>query len=274
MTFYTDSWQSSVLNNASTPAEKALLSKATTQPWALWLGGSGDVTTVTRAIKTAAEQGTTPVFVMYNIPHRDCGSYSAGGAADGASYLAWVRQMAALMDGRAWIVLEPDAMGQASTCGGDERLKLLHDAGVILRAGGNRVYIDAGTSYWMKPATVSGLLKKVGRDAFDGISLNVSNFETTASSATFAADVSHAFGETMHFVVDTSRNGNGPTSDHAWCNPAGRALGERPHTGTGAMDAALWIKSPGFSDGTCNGGPTSGQFYKSYALELARNASW
>jgi endoglucanase len=28
-----------------------------------------------------------------------------------------------------------------------------------------------------------------------------------------------------HHLIGTSRNGLGPTPDHAWCNPPGRALG-------------------------------------------------
>ncbi|GIG19881.1 hypothetical protein Cch01nite_06050 [Cellulomonas chitinilytica] len=74
---------------------------------------------------------------------------------------------------------------------------------------------------------------------------------------------------TTHFVVDTSRNGQGPWAAPAgvysdaetWCNPPGRGLGVRPTTRTGAdlADAYLWIKVPGESDGECfrgTGGPT------------------
>jgi endoglucanase len=45
----------------------------------------------------------------------------------------------------------------------------------------------------------------------------------------------------------------------------------RPTSSTGApeADAFLWIKPPGESDGTCNGGPGAGQFWVDYALALA-----
>jgi len=71
-------------------------------------------------------------------------------------------------------------------------------------------------------------------------------------------------------VVDTSRNGNGPGTD--WCNPPGRATGERPTGSTGQplVDAYLWVETPGESDGTCNGGPPAGVFWPEYALALAR----
>ena len=40
------------------------------------------------------------------------------------------------------------------------------------------------------------------------------------------------------------------------------------------LDALLWVKLPGESDGTCNGGPAAGAWFPSMALELARNAKW
>jgi len=74
--------------------------------------------------------------------------------------------------------------------------------------------------------------------------------------------------EQAHFVIDTSRNGQGPwtppagvyTDAEDWCNPPDRGLGLAPTTDTGnaLIDAYLWIKVPGESDGRCyrgTGGP-------------------
>ncbi|NEE07199.1 glycoside hydrolase family 6 protein, partial [Streptomyces sp. SID7499] len=75
--------------------------------------------------------------------------------------------------------------------------------------------------------------------------------------------------------IDTSRNGNGPYTGgdpaESWCNPPGRALGEAPTTQTGdeRVDAYLWIKRPGESDGDCKGGPKAGAWWPEYALGLA-----
>jgi endoglucanase len=81
-------------------------------------------------------------------------------------------------------------------------------------------------------------------------------------------------------VIDTSRNGNGPDTSAGdtpnWCNPPGRALGPNPSTNTGMqqVDAFLWVKQPGSSDGSCRPGePRAGQWWPDYALELARGAS-
>lgn len=77
-------------------------------------------------------------------------------------------------------------------------------------------------------------------------------------------------------MIDTSRNGAGPTDDALyWCNPTGRALGTPPTTATAGphADAYLWVKRPGESDGTCDRGePQAGRFVSQYAIDLARNA--
>jgi len=77
------------------------------------------------------------------------------------------------------------------------------------------------------------------------------------------------------FVVDTARNGAADWRDD-WCNPPGRALGQRPGVKTASplADAYLWIKLPGESDGACKGGPSSGSWWPEYALGLAERARW
>ena len=132
---------------------------------------------------------------------------------------------------------------------------------------------------------------------------------------------------TTRFVIDTSRNGQGPlkvapyalppynqssailsglTSGN-WCNPVGAGVGLRPsaRTKVALLDAYLWIKVPGESDGTCDsaGGarawdyaaynpwgitteaqthfdplwgmvdPSAGAWFAAQALQLAQNAN-
>ena len=45
-------------------------------------------------------------------------------------------------------------------------------------------------------------------------------------------------------------------------------------TGYAHVDAFLWVKNPGESDGTANGGPVAGQWWAEYALGLAERARW
>jgi endoglucanase len=103
---------------------------------------------------------------------------------------------------------------------------------------------------------------------------------------------------TTHFVIDTSRDGLGPNdmsvysgapydqpsgvvsalASGNWCNPPGSGLGLRPTadtatvgnsldsylpSGTPLLDAYLWVKTPGQSDGQCDlaGGTREWQAY-------------
>jgi endoglucanase len=115
-------------------------------------------------------------------------------------------------------------------------------------------------------------LRSAGVAGARGFSLNVSNFYSTSTEQAYGDRLAAALGGS-HFVIDTSRNGNG--SDGQWCNPAGRALGAAwtASTGDSANDALLWVKTPGSSDGTCQGGPPAGTFWTDYALGLAARAS-
>ena len=74
------------------------------------------------------------------------------------------------------------------------------------------------------------------------------------------------------FVIDTSRNGAGYAPKYEWCNPPGRKIGNPPtiETGEPLVDAFLWLKRPGESDGECNGGPKAGAFWDENAIELAK----
>ena len=76
------------------------------------------------------------------------------------------------------------------------------------------------------------------------------------------------------YVIDSGRNGFGSTGD--WCNPPGRAFGSEPTTAGVAehQDAFVWVKPPGESDGTCNGGPPAGEFWAARTLELGLASGW
>lgn len=259
------------------PEDAAQLEKIAYQPQAIWFGNwSGDIRAAVDAKTTAiTSAGALPVYVAYNIPVRDCSSYSGGGAPSADAYRAWITGFAEGIGARAAVVvLEPDALAGLDCLDGTrqaERLALLAEAVAILKANaGTAVYLDAGHSAWHSAAEMARRLGSAGIAAANGFSLNVSNFQTTAASVTYGKGISAAVGG-KHFVIDTSRNGLGPTVDNQWCNPDGRALGYGPGTATGheQVDAFLWIKRPGESDGTCNGGPSAGAWWADYALGLA-----
>jgi endoglucanase len=267
-----DAWRN------SRPGDALMMERIASQPVAQWIGGwTGDVRShVRNIVARAASDGTVPVFVAYNIPHRDCGGYSASGAqSTAAGYRHWIAEVAAgLTGGKSVVVLEPDAVAQL-TClpaaGQEERLALLREAVDLLKRAGAAVYIDAGHARWVAAADMAARLKRAGIDKADGFSLNVSNFISSAANVAYGEAVS-ARVSGKHFIIDTSRNGTGGPSDGQWCNPPGQALGYAPTTRTGhrLVDAYLWIKVPGESDGPCNGGPAAGSWWAEYALGLAQ----
>ncbi|MFE6234775.1 glycoside hydrolase family 6 protein [Cellulosimicrobium sp. NPDC057862] len=266
-----EAWQ------AASGSDRDLLAKIALTPQSSWVTDAD--AQVSRAkvaafTSAAAAEGATPLLTVYAIPGRDCGSHSGGGTAE-AAYRSWVQTVASGIVGEPWVVLEPDALAQLGDCSGQgDRVGMLRDAARILTDAGARVYVDAGHSAWLSPATAAARLQQVGLDDAVGFALNTSNYRTTAESRAYGEQVAAVLGGDVSFVVDTSRNGNG--SNGEWCNPRGRALGEQPRAvddGT-HLDALLWVKLPGESDGSCNGGPPAGQWWQEVALELARNASW
>ncbi|MGI5455165.1 glycoside hydrolase family 6 protein [Streptomyces sp. CA-249302] len=256
--------------------------KIAEQPTGEWIGPENPQKEAQGFTEAADKVGRTALLVLYNIPHRDCGQYSQGGAADGDAYREWIDGVAAgIGDRPATVVLEPDAvLHLVDGCTPDEfheeRYDLLKGAITKLKSLKNtKVYLDAGNAGWGHPDQIFQPLQWAGIAQADGFAVNVSNFYSTEDSIAYGKELSSKVGN-KHFVIDTSRNGNGPYTggdeDERWCNPPGRALGETPTTKTAdpLVDAYLWVKRPGESDGTCKGGPKAGQWWASYALALAK----
>jgi endoglucanase len=266
---------------AKDPEKAAILDKIAKQPQALWLGewNSNIYRAVQYNIAHAKDDGATAAFVIYNLPHRDCGQESAGGLKTGDDYKRWIRRIsAAIKDEPVIIIVEPDAIGllKKDNCLSPEqqteRLGLIKDAVWTLRQDPKAiVYIDSGHAHWDKPEVFAERLKPAGIEDANGFSLNTSNYVTTEENVAFGKKLSALVGG-AHFVIDTSRNGVGATADNAWCNPPGRKIGKPPTTDTKEplVDGYLWLKRPGESDGECNGGPKAGVFWEEKALDMAK----
>jgi endoglucanase len=261
------------------PGDAALLERIASEPQADWyFYGRGMGRDVRARVSQVTASGALPLLVAYFIPSRDCGGYSSGGARTGRAYEAWIRSFAAAIGTRAAaVILEPDAldlMGCLSARARRRRLRLLRYAVHVLAAQPRIwVYLDAGNSHWEPASVIARRLQEAGVDAARGFALGVTAFRTTAEEAAYG----HALVRRLrgaHFVIDTSRNGLGPAPRNQWCNPPGRALGTPPTAATGdpAIDAFLWIKHPGDSDGSCDGAPASGTWWPAYALGLAARA--
>jgi endoglucanase len=326
-------------------------------PRAVWLNGGTPQDAQKQVQQTmfgAALQRATAVFVVYDIPDRDCSGYSSGGAAGLQAYEAYIDGVAAgLGHGSAWVILEPDSLGllPQANCGSTmftdaDRFAELNYAVDTLGAAGAHVYLDATHPDWLGVPDAASRLLQAGVSHAAGFFLNVSNYQYTVNSVMYGTWISDCiatqlvncankywngptynaalspYGEwsntsttptlntgyinaqlagvtpATHFVIDTSRNGLGPWDPVAagfsdkgtgqdWCNPPNRGLGPRPtaNTGNTIVDAYLWIKTPGQSDGQCTRGtagptdpargvvdPVAGEWFPQQALELARLA--
>lgn len=330
--------------------------------WITWGTPAEAEEYVRNTVQRAQADGTVPVFAAYNVPGRDCSLYSAGGAATGNAYRAWIDGFVdGLGQAEAIVIVEPDGLALLpSDCGQPDpfdRIDLITYAAHAFLADTNAsVYIDAGNSNWHNVGEIARRLVDADVAGVDGFALNVSNFQFTTNSNQFGTWVSKciAYGTikspgdyhscpdqygswggvplspygnwsnnsanpelntssenaryaallgatqpTTHFVVDTSRNALGPwkgTRTHrasesdteAWCNPPNRGAGARPTAATGValVDAYLWVKIPGESDGECyrwTSGPkdpvrrirdpNSGAWFRAMARELADHAT-
>ena len=153
----------------------------------------------------------------------------------------------------------------------------------------------AGGVSWWDPLWCPG---QYAPDATGAYVLNYTPEHVAAVDAEYAGHLTNYTAAPivvdLPFVLDTSRNGVGPwtpPADHPagdaqdWCNPPDRGLGLRPTTDAGVdlVDAYLWIKTPGESDGSCNRwepagspdpvrgmmDPAAGVWFPEQALELA-----
>ena len=164
-------------------------------------------------------------------------------------------------------------------------------------ASGN--YAGCANQYWNGGPDGTAIAALLG--PWTGVAL--SNYgvwsDTASDPALNTSGINARFSTpgTTHFVIDTSRNGLGPWKPTAsypdaqdWCNPPGRGLGVPPTTVTGnaLVDAYVWAKVPGESDGSCNRGvsgstsdpewggtvdPPAGAWFPQQALQLAQLAS-
>jgi endoglucanase len=354
-------------------ADAARVGKMITTPQAVWFT-KGTPQQVERDVREtmalAALERAVPQLVIYYLPFRDCGQFSAGGAQTPEQYAAFVDAVArGIGSRRAIVILEPDGLGlvpQTVTAGvpdcgvadgsaggttdlANQRFALLNGAVDRLnRQPGARVYLDGVHSAWLSVGEISARLVRAGVQRSAGFFVNLSNYRFTEQVAKYGTWISKciAFANnpdeggwrlghyewcasqyfspegpvnpndfstwhftdewfdknlgaavpTTRFVIDTSRNGQGPWTPPAgvysdpqdWCNPPGRGLGIRPTTATGnpLIDAQLWVKRPGESDGSCTRGtagptdpeygivdPPAGQWWADYALGLAQRAN-
>lgn len=193
--------------------DAVLIGAMETTPQAVWLTGGTPAevrASVTTTMREARRQGAVPVFVLYNIPGRDCGSYSAGGAQNTPNYEAWINAVGAGIGTRqAVVAVEPDALANLpSDCGYDpakvnavqataDRYTQVNYAVTALEGRPRTaVYLDAGNSNWHAVGDMTVRLLAGGLAKAQGFFSNISNFQATANETKFDTWISEcvAFG--------------------------------------------------------------------------------
>jgi cellulose 1,4-beta-cellobiosidase len=329
---------------ATHPESAALLKRVKSLPTAIWESSLRDTQEVPRHLDDAlrqqrgTEQPVVTVFVLYDLPGRDCNAAASVGeltvdAAGEAGYRhAFIDPIAAAFrahpNQRIVAILEPDSLSNLVTNMETPRCKAaapFYKRGIAyaitqLALPNVFVYLEAAHAGWLGfPKNIvraAPLYKEVltmagGADRIRGFALNVSNYDpardpaktprdrTSAASdeVGYAADLAHALADVgvtgKGFVIDTGRDGQGYIRSIAssWCNVKGAGLGERPRAAPApSIDAYLYIKPPGESDGTSDpkaprfdetcasddatpGAPQAGLMFDSYLIQLAKNAN-
>ncbi|KAI8270738.1 1,4-beta-D-glucan cellobiohydrolase CEL6A [Colletotrichum sp. SAR11_239] len=198
-------------------------------------------------------------------------------------------------DTRIVFVYEPDGLANLITNMGVQKCSQAADtykaatdyAFKTLNLENVAIYVDAGHAGWLgweanlqPTATLyADVYKKAGSPkAVRGLVTNVSNFNgwnlTSAPSYTtpnnnYDESKFHAAltpmlktaGYPANYLVDQGRSGKQPTGQQIWgdwCNVKDAGFGARPtvKTGIDTLDAIVWVKPGGESDGTSNSSAT------------------
>jgi endoglucanase len=254
-------------------------------PQAIWVtGAANDAATVGQALTNYAlsnqllgrggastlaggAQGSVPVFALYNIPGRDCGSYSAGGAQDSAAYTAWIDGITGAIGGnQAVILLEPDSLAHIpSDCGYDPNTVNIAQAtadrfaqiAYAVQAFKNRtpnvaLYLDGGNSHWLAVPEMAQRLVQAGVQNAAGFYSNVSNYIASDREAHYDYWVSQC----IAFGQDPEENG-WRLGNYSYCASQYDAQLNVATPGTGGGGGGT--STPGTGDG--GGGTTTPVLY-------------
>ncbi|KAI8692476.1 hypothetical protein LRP88_07403 [Fusarium phalaenopsidis] len=233
-------------------------------------------------------------------------------------------------DIRILLVIEPDSLANLVTNMDVAKCAKAHDAYISLtnyavtelNLPNVAMYLDAGHAGWLGwpnnqgPAAklFASIYKDAGKPAaLRGLATNVANYNAWSLSSappyTQGASIYdeksyiHAMGPLLeqngwpgaHFITDQGRSGKQPTGQIQWgdwCNSKGTGFGIRPsaNTGDSLLDAFVWVKPGGESDGTsdtsaarydyhCGASaalqpaPEAGTWFQAYFEQLLTNAN-
>lgn len=227
--------------------------------------------TVNATLDAAEDAGTRPVFVLYAMG--GCLGKSEKSLSP-AAYSTFVKNFReAVGTRRASVILEPDALPFGATKRCAQNIPALREAVQTLAPVKNTLatYVDAGHSSWLPQDRAAVLLREVGISQVRGFSLNVANAQGVETLLLYGDRLAQTL--SASYVVDTARSGGDAPQDT--CNPTTVRPGQRSRAvlSSPTLDAYLWVKPPGESDGACKGAPQEGTFWRAYAQAFALRAA-
>ncbi len=218
--------------------EAALLKRMESLPTAIWLSWIADTKDVPRYLDDAAQQQkrdgqpVVPLFVVYDLPGRDCAAESSAGelsadAAGEAGYQhAFIDVIAAAFrahpDQRIAVVLEPDSLSNLVTNLDRPRCKTaegIYKRGIAyaiskLSLPNVFLYLEAAHAGWLGfPKNIdraAALYKNVltmagGPTRVRGFALNVSNYDPAVDPAKTPRDRTSAASDETGYAADLTR---------------------------------------------------------------------
>jgi cellulose 1,4-beta-cellobiosidase len=223
---------------AAHPADAALLKKMAALPTAIWLSWIADTKNVPRYLDDALQQqkaGGQPVvsvFVVYDLPNRDCNAESSAGempateGGEGRYQHEYVDVIAAALaahpDQRIVLILEPDSLANLVTnlenpkCQTAEGIYKRGIAYAIAKLSLPNVfiYLDAAHAGWLgwprNLAKSVPLYKEVltmagGADRIRGFAMNVSNYDSAKDPTNPPRDLAAAPNDELGYAADLSK---------------------------------------------------------------------
>ena len=267
---------SAYFNTAKSDADRATFNQILSQPRFRWFGSWNSDPRSAAETYVQDVTGGNPdigvqvgVFRLVPFEHAVC---SQGPSASQISdYKSWINQFAAgLGSARVALLLQPDM--PFTLClphHSKVDLNLISwTVGVFNALPHTTVYIDAGSSDWLKPSQTASMLKSAGVAKARGFALNLTHFDSDAHETAYGKKIVALLARKgvrgKHFVLDTSKNGRPFTTLAHWstflkgtvCASLSSkncvTLGKPPSisTGNSVVDADLWMGRPWVNNAT------------------------
>lgn len=214
---------------------------------------------VKKTAQLAAGKGSVPVLVAYNIPFRNCGQFSAGGATTVEEYEDWIDGFAAgIGDREVVVVLEPDGLGiipyytnldnnlewcqppgaNPATAAADRFFMLNYAVDAVKAQPNASIYLDGTHSAWLNVGEAAHRLVQAGVGRADGFYLNVSDYQFTANLVQYGTWISKCIADGS-FAGCANQYWNG--------GPAGTKIADLlgPWTGVALSSYGEWSDDTG-----------------------------